>query len=50
MAPTPMIEPLMVCVVLTGMPPTAVPMSVSAPAASAVIAAATWLVLHLLQA
>src|SRR5919109_5316775 len=30
-APTPMIEPLIVCVVLTGMPATAVPMSVIAP-------------------
>src|SRR5437773_1722728 len=34
-APTPMIEPLIVCVVLTGMPPIAVPRSVIAPAASA---------------
>jgi hypothetical protein len=35
MAPTPMMEPLMVCVVLTGMPPRAVPISVMAPAVSA---------------
>src|SRR5438874_2250858 len=34
-APTPMIAPLIVCVVLTGMPPIAVPRSVIAPAASA---------------
>ena len=34
-APTPMIEPLIVWVVLTGMPPMAVPMSVTAPAVSA---------------
>jgi hypothetical protein len=30
-----MIEPVMVCVVLTGIPPTAVPMSITAPAVSA---------------
>src|SRR2546427_7465166 len=35
MAPTPMIEPVMVCVVLTGMPARAVPISVTAPAVSA---------------
>src|SRR6266571_2692652 len=34
-APTPMMEPVMVWVVLTGMPPAAVPMSISAPAVSA---------------
>ena len=34
-APTPMIEPLIVWVVLTGMPPIAVPISVMAPAVSA---------------
>src|SRR5262249_51535076 len=34
-APTPIMEPVMVCVVLTGMPPTAVPISMSAPAVSA---------------
>ena len=34
-APTPMIEPVMVWVVLTGMPPMAVPMSMIAPAVSA---------------
>ena len=34
-APTPTIEPVIVCVVLTGMPPTAVPMSITAPAVSA---------------
>ena len=36
MAPTPMIDPLIVCVVLTGMPANAVPISVIAPAVSAV--------------
>ena len=34
-APTPMMAPLIVCVVDTGMPPSAVPMSVTAPAVSA---------------
>src|SRR5262249_20760624 len=34
-APTPMIEPLIVCVVLTGMPAMAVPINVIAPAVSA---------------
>ena len=35
MAPTPMMAPVMVWVVLTGMPQRAVPRSVTAPAASA---------------
>src|SRR5574341_258311 len=34
-APTPMIEPVIVWVVLTGMPPIAVPSSITAPAGSA---------------
>src|SRR4029434_1854465 len=34
-APTPMMAPVMVCVVLTGMPPKAVPNKVIAPAVSA---------------
>src|SRR6185436_18310939 len=34
-APTPMIEPVMVWVVLTGIPPIAVPISITAPAVSA---------------
>ena len=34
-APTPKIDPVMVWVVLTGIPPTAVPISITAPAVSA---------------